>query len=1097
MSVRDRVAIYLGKRSRSRALVLACSVSILCVSGCTEGARRDLREEFSTDLTITGAAPTSATHGLSAGTYLVEAREHEIDVRLMVDAGGKHSDLEDQVPRHGVIHQIVSLPAPGELRVQVRSSDHRSKLGRVHLRIVRFTRAANDPPGTLELGFAASAAAGEFTAVATPESWARAADKLHEAVAFFDAAHAGAERAQAAYSLANVQYAARDEWAAAVRATEIATDAYRDIDDAAGVHNAETVRAAAEIELAAGMNAGTQRAEQQALYAGADRRLEAAATYFAEHGLRIRAEYAVNMRAVRAVNIGDYVAGEQFLTQAVQMARANGDASEEARSLGNLAAIHTFRGQIAQAAQEYAALQPLVDRDTQPYEYAVLLGNFGFNLIALGDFDRALALQSEALDLYTKVGDEDERAAALSAIGSLYLRMGDAERALETLRAAIVAQERVSDAVGRASTLRVAGNAAAALGQHATALTYLRQSASIDSNPHGVARTSVLIAGELRAVGNLAEAEAALTKPLASTNALTRASALEERARLRIARHQKAPAIEDLRAADRQYAELGLEFNRIDTNTALSQALLSSGDATGASAAADEAISIVSRIRVKSGNPEWRARFLSARYSPYEARIAADFAAAKDGDAEAAWHGFRTAEQVRAQSLADELAVGPSDAVRVDPVDAELRARLTSQQMRLESRMQTQDAVDAATAALRESMEQTRAQIDLNRLRRQGVEARTKSLPDSLEQMQQKLPADAAVLAYFVGDEAGHAWLLTRRTLRHLALPPRAALERAVVAAIGEHRAGKIGSSADRQLGATLLGRLLDGVTEKRILLLADGPLNSVPFAALQIPGGGGELVVDRFVLGYAPSLALALQGRQPSGARGTRVAVVSDPVYAADDRRLHLAGGDVGTFRGPAQPSPNNLTRLPYSALEASAVTKALGSDDTIELAGFSATTQRVLELPSGELSVLHFATHAQARRDSPEQSALYLSEYASDGARLADSRLTASEIRRSGLRADVVVLSGCATGDGGELRGEGVLGLTYGFLANGSHSVVASLWPIEDASTARFMNEFYMAYRASGRTAEALRVAQMRTRASTVSAVWSSFVVRANEFP
>ena len=93
--------------------------------------------------------------------------------------------------------------------------------------------------------------------------------------------------------------------------------------------------------------------------------------------------------------------------------------------------------------------------------------------------------------------------------------------------------------------------------------------------------------------------------------------------------------------------------------------------------------------------------------------------------------------------------------------------------------------------------------------------------------------------------------------------------------------------------------------------------------------------------------------------------------------------------------------------------------------------------------------------------------------------------------------MLSGCATGDGGKLRGEGVLGLTYGFLANGSRSVVAALWPIEDAATARFMNEFYLAYRESGRAADALRTAQLRTRGTTASAVWSSFVVRANEFP
>ena len=82
-------------------------------------------------------------------------------------------------------------------------------------------------------------------------------------------------------------------------------------------------------------------------------------------------------------------------------------------------------------------------------------------------------------------------------------------------------------------------------------------------------------------------------------------------------------------------------------------------------------------------------------------------------------------------------------------------------------------------------------------------------------------------------------------------------------------------------------------------------------------------------------------------------------------------------------------------------------------------------------------------------------------------------------------------------ELRGEGVLGLTYGFLANGSHAVVASLWPIEDASTARFMNEFYSAYRLNGRPAQALRTAQLRTREISKTAVWSSFVVRANGFP
>jgi CHAT domain-containing protein len=254
---------------------------------------------------------------------------------------------------------------------------------------------------------------------------------------------------------------------------------------------------------------------------------------------------------------------------------------------------------------------------------------------------------------------------------------------------------------------------------------------------------------------------------------------------------------------------------------------------------------------------------------------------------------------------------------------------------------------------------------------------------------------------------------------------------------------------------------------------------------------------VDRFILGYAPSLTLAMEGARAASKRDQRVAVVFDPVYSPDDRRLADSRDKGGVLRGPLAISPNRFTRLPNSALEARVVSGALGAKDTIQLSGFDATTERVQQLAQLNLSVLHFATHAAARADFPEQSSLFLSEYSADGSRLRDSGFSVIDIRNSGLHADLVVLSGCDTGDGGRLRGEGVLGLTYGFLANGSRSVVAALWPIEDAATARFMREFYTAYRDSGRAAEALRVAQLHTRNTANAAVWSSFVVRANQFP
>jgi len=269
---------------------------------------------------------------------------------------------------------------------------------------------------------------------------------------------------------------------------------------------------------------------------------------------------------------------------------------------------------------------------------------------------------------------------------------------------------------------------------------------------------------------------------------------------------------------------------------------------------------------------------------------------------------------------------------------------------------------------------------------------------------------------------------------------------------------------------------------------LPDGPLNSVSFAALPISTRSQRLIVERLVVSNAPSLVLALQPRSDWHDVPTGVAIVFDPVYTADDRRF-------GTQRSTE--SHGQLKRLRYSATEARAVAAALDTSDVAELSGFDANAVRVAELASRNLRILHFATHAVARPDEPDQSALFLSEYAADRTALAADRFTADDIAHSGLRADLVVLSGCSTGNGRELNGEGVLGLAHQFLANGSNTVVASLWPVEDALTARFMEEFYTAYRATGRAPDALRAAQLRTRGTAAAAVWASFVVRANSLP
>jgi len=524
-------------------------------------------------------------------------------------------------------------------------------------------------------------------------------------------------------------------------------------------------------------------------------------------------------------------------------------------------------------------------------------------------------------------------------------------------------------------------------------------------------------------------------------------------------------------------------------------ALLVAGNVQSARRAADTAVAIETRIRVSSANPELRARFLSACYAPYEALIEASLADASSGNM-ATWNAFRVAEAIRARSLADRLAHARSidDAPR-DEESERLHERMTALQVELEHRM-LKAGSDDELHETRRLIDEASASLETRILRQQGAQPASQvSIAETLRAVQAGLPADTAVLAYFVGDRRSHGWLLSRSELRHSVLPGRRQVADLVNAFVQQQRNGAR-TPADAAVAA-LLGTLLNGVKARRLLILPDGPLNGLPFAALPMPQGQPhELLIDRFVVSAAPSLALAMYRPERAPALQRRIAVISDPIYTPDDRRLTLAASGAANYRGSERTS-ERLARLPYSAIEARAVVRAFGDANVIELAGFNATARRVIDLPSNELRVLHFATHAVARRDAPEQSALFLSEFAADGSPLANDRLTMDDIARSGLRADVVVLSGCATGDGRELRGEGVLGLTYAFLANGSHTVVASLWPVEDALTARFMEEFYAAYRSSGSAPQALRIAQLRTRGTSGSAVWPSFVVRANELP
>ena len=164
-------------------------------------------------------------------------------------------------------------------------------------------------------------------------------------------------------------------------------------------------------------------------------------------------------------------AAARFFEQAVEMTRANQDLREQAIALANLAWIHNRQGFIARAAGEYEALMPMIEKRPEPYQYAAALGNYGFCLIALGDFDRALSLHTEALELFTAHGQETS--APSSWRRSAACTSASVTPNARSTRCAPPSRCRNASAmrIGQASTLRVAGNAAATLGRTRTRST--------------------------------------------------------------------------------------------------------------------------------------------------------------------------------------------------------------------------------------------------------------------------------------------------------------------------------------------------------------------------------------------------------------------------------------------------------------------------------------------------------------------------------------------------------------------------------------------------------------------------------------------------
>jgi CHAT domain-containing protein/tetratricopeptide (TPR) repeat protein len=334
---------------------------------------------------------------------------------------------------------------------------------------------------------------------------------------------------------------------------------------------------------------------------------------------------------------------------------------------------------------------------------------------------------------------------------------------------------------------------------------------------------------------------------------------------------------------------------------------------------------------------------------------------------------------------------------------------------------------------------------------------------------------------------------------------------------------------------ASLLG-------SKRLVIVADGALQLVSFGALPAPKPAsalnavtaqnrtptGNLGVQRVLLEnheivYEPSASvLALQRRELENRKRAPndVAVLANPVFEKDDDRvlkaIARAGGRLATANVEAASSRNanegnrnrkditralddlgisRFRRLGSSETEAEAIKKVVPKAGFMAALNFEANRAKAMSKELANYRIVHFATHGVVNYQHPELSGIVLSMVDEKG-QDQDGYLRLHDIYNLNLPADLVVLSACQTGVGKQIKGEGLIALTRGFMYAGAARVVASLWKVDDAATAELMAEFYKQMFANGlKPAAALQAAQLKlsqTKRWRSPYYWAGFVLQ-----
>jgi CHAT domain-containing protein/Tfp pilus assembly protein PilF len=811
----------------------------------------------------------------------------------------------------------------------------------------------------------------------------------------------------------------------------------------------------------------------------------------------------------------------EFFNRALEIKRGAHDPQAEATLLNNIGLAHSNLGEKQKALEFYNQALPLSRDLNDRSGEGTTLNNIGVIYSDLGEHRKALEYLDQVLQIKRAAGDRVAEAITLNNIGVVYGYLGENQKSLEYYNQALPLSRGAGST--ESTTLTNIGKAYVDIGAYRKALDFYDQSISLQQANGDRRGLAVTFLGMGRAYHGLGS----FTKALDFYNqSLALRRAVSDRSGAAIMLYNIAAVQRDLNNLDEARAQI------------------------------EAGLQIVESLRAEVGIRSLRTSYLASVQKYYE--LGADILMRlhnqrpSEGFAAAA---LQTSERGRARILLELLAEAHADIRQGAPpslIDRErslqqsLDARAAAQTRLLYSSHSPEQAAAAAKEieALTTEYEQVQAQIRDTSPR---YAALTQPAPLSLKEIQSEvLDQDTLLLEYALGKEKSYLWAVTPASIESFELPKRAEVEKAaqrvyeILIARNQSAPGETPEQRRRRLDLAdaeypkasaalsqmVLGPVASQLESKRLLVVSDGMLQYVPFAALPLPEAGRRgdgatgrraasipvahtpLIVEHEVVSLPSASVLTALRRETAGreAAARTIAVLADPVFQSDDPRIVTTAGGQSPVAEEAPSSAEarrsaeesglgDFVRLRFSRQEADEIMRLAPEGKSFKALDFAASRATATRADLGQYRILHFATHGLINNLHPGLSGVVLSLVDEQG-RQQNGFLRLYDIYNLKLGADLVVLSACQTALGKEYKGEGLVGLTRGFMYAGAPRVVASLWRIDDRATSELMKRFYQGALGQGlRPAAALRAAQVsmwKDRRWQAPYYWAAFTIQ-----